>query len=546
MPMRDTSTRTVSPPARRRVPTIVPCVVAAGLGVAAFATAPNGEPQAPAAPYDEPWRPQFHFTPERNFMNDPNGLVHFDGEYHLFYQYNPQGTEWGHMSWGHAVSRDLVRWTHLPVAIPEYEWMVFSGSAVVDQENTSGLCADEGARTPCLVAVYTAHSDTRQHQNLAYSRDRGRTWVRYSGNPVLDLGMKDFRDPKVMRDAERNRWVMAVALPNEHKVRFFGSTDLRKWDTLSDFGPAGATGGQWECPDLLRLPVENMPGQSRWVLMVSINPGAPYGGSAVQYFVGDFDGTRFVAEGETSLPTWADHGMDFYAAQSWADLPAAHDRPVWIGWISNWEYANVEPTATWRGAQSVPRTLALRRSGDRFRLVQQPVGAIASLRDAAFMLTQRPIPTTGPVVVEGLTGDTLDIEATFEAGRAAEFGLLVRRSATEETVVGYDTQAKQLFVDRQRSGRSDFRKGLPERHAAPLVLPANGRLTLRVLVDRSSVEVFADGGVAAITDRVYPSPDSREVALFSRGASARLVDLKAWTMRSAWAPEGTPASSPRP
>ncbi|WP_281262293.1 GH32 C-terminal domain-containing protein [Saccharothrix carnea] len=255
---------------------------------------------APAAPAIETYRPQFHFTPERNWMNDPNGLVHHKGEYHLFYQHNPNGNSWGDMSWGHAVSRDLVHWEELPVAIShDDEEMVFSGSAVVDHANTSGFgTADE----PAMVAVYTSSLKIggRQAQSLAYSTDRGRTWTKYADNPVLDIGSTEFRDPEVQWYEPTRSWLMAVALATERKIRFYSSKDLKSWEPLSDFGPAGATGGVWECPDLFPLPVDGDPGKTKWVLVVSINPGGIAGGSAAQYFVGDFDGTRFTADDDGS------------------------------------------------------------------------------------------------------------------------------------------------------------------------------------------------------------------------------------------------------
>ncbi len=248
------------------------------------------------APYTERYRPQFHFSPAENWMNDPNGLVYYDGEYHLFYQYNPFGDTWGHMSWGHAVSRDLVRWEERPVALAEADSvMIFSGSAVVDWNNTSGF-GTEGE--PPLVAVYTGHhvSGRNQAQYLAYSTDAGRTWAKYTGNPVLDVGMKDFRDPKVFWYEPEEKWVMVVARSLDYRVSFYGSDDLKAWTHLSDFGPAAATGGIWECPDLFELPVDGDPDDTRWVLIVNLNPGGPAGGSAGQYFLGHFDGTAFVPD----------------------------------------------------------------------------------------------------------------------------------------------------------------------------------------------------------------------------------------------------------
>jgi sucrose-6-phosphate hydrolase SacC (GH32 family) len=243
---------------------------------------------------NEPFRPRFHFTPERNWMNDPNGMVYYEGEYHLFYQYNPFGNKWGHMSWGHAVSKDLVRWEHLPVALQEENGvMIFSGSAVIDWKNTSGFGKDG---KPPMVAIYTGHRDKHQDQQIAYSNDRGRTWTKYEKNPVLDIGLADFRDPKVFWHEPTSRWVMVVAIPVERKVHLYASKDLKSWEKLSDFGPAGAVSGIWECPDLFPVPVEGARGTTKWMLIVNVGSDAPAGGSGCQYFVGDFDGTRFVAD----------------------------------------------------------------------------------------------------------------------------------------------------------------------------------------------------------------------------------------------------------
>jgi sucrose-6-phosphate hydrolase SacC (GH32 family) len=256
---------------------VLVAVALAGLGT--FPTHAGG-------PGREPWRPQFHFTPAKNWTNDPNGMVFYDGEYHLFYQYNPLGDKWGHMSWGHAVSRDLVRWEHLPVALREGDdVMIFSGSAVVDWNNTSGFGKDG---KPPLVAIYTGHYTKKPLQNhhIAFSTDRGRTWTKFQGNPVLGIGDRDFRDPKVFWHDATKRWVMAVAWPTKRKVRFYASPDFQRWTHLSDFGPAGATAGIWECPDLFPVDLEKQKGTRKWVLVVNVGSGAPAGGSGCQYFVG--------------------------------------------------------------------------------------------------------------------------------------------------------------------------------------------------------------------------------------------------------------------
>src|SRR5271167_4986195 len=261
--------------------------------------------------YDEPWRPQFHFTPPKNFMNDPNGLVYYKGEYHLFYQYNPQGTEWGHMSWGHAVSADMLHWKNLPVAIPEEagQYMIYSGSAVVDWHNASGLCASPDAQDPsCLIAIYTAAGTNVQSQHLAFSNDRGRTWTNYPGNPIADLKQPDFRDPKVFWYEAEKKWVMVAVLADERKAVFFDSRDLKNWTFRSSFEIEGNDKGQWECPDLFELTVDGKTKNKKWVLIVNRNPGAPAGGTGTRYFVGSFDGTHFVNEPPAAQELWADYG----------------------------------------------------------------------------------------------------------------------------------------------------------------------------------------------------------------------------------------------
>jgi len=482
----------------------------------------------PSSPAD-PWRPLYHFTPPRNFMNDPNGLVQLGGEYHLFYQHNPEGDVWGHMSWGHATSPDMLRWTDRPVALREEGGvMVFSGSAVHDGRNTSGLCG--GHSRTCLVAIYTGHGHDLQTQNLAASLDSGRTWHKFAGNPVLDIGARDFRDPKVFWHEPTGRWVMVVALSTEKKVRFYASPDLRRWEALGDFGPAGATGGVWECPDLFELPVEGQPGRTRWVLDVDVGGGAPAGGTGGQYFVGDFDGRRFRSDSPPDTPPrWVDFGRDFYASQSFSDLPEGDGRRIWMAWLSNWDYAKVEPTSPWRGMQSVPREVRLVPAGDGVVLAQQPIREIATLRGTPWAV--EPGGITGRRVLP-FTGDALEIEAELRPGTAKAFGLAVRVGGGEETLVGYEAASARLFVDRMRSGRSDFYRAFAGRHSGPLA-PENGVIRLRILVDRSSVEVFGGDGRAVISDRIFPRADSRGVALFAEGGTAELAALRAWPLVTA-------------
>jgi fructan beta-fructosidase len=492
---------------------------------------------APKDSYDENYRPQFHFTPAKNWMNDPNGPIFYKGEYHLFYQYNPFGNDWGHMSWGHAVSRDLVHWQHLPVAIPEENGvMIFSGSTVVDWHNSSGFCRPSGVGdVSCLVAIYAGHTSTLQTQNVAYSNDNGRTWTKYLGNPVIDLHLKDFRDPKVFWHEATHKWVMVAALSPEHKLRFFGSNDLKHWTALSDFGPVGAIGGVWECPDLFPLPVEGEMGKSRWVLNVNLNPGGIQGGSGNQYFVGNFDGTKFTAENPEGKTLWADWGRDFYASTSFSDIPAADGRRIWLGWLGNWDYAANVPTFPWRGVQTFPRELKLRRFADGIRMVQEPVAELAGLRGKQVSFAgQNIVEANRALQAKGVRGETLEIMAEIDLGSAAEFGFKVRKGEKEETLVGVDAKESKLFVDRTRSGNVGFSDKFAGRHAGPLSMVRGKNVKLRIFVDRSSVEVFANDGETVITDGIFPARTSDGLEVYSQGGEARVVKMEIWNLNSAW------------
>lgn len=488
---------------------------------------------AQTATYKEPYRPQFHFSPAVNWTNDPNGLVYHDGEWHLFYQFNPFGDLWGHMSWGHAVSEDLFRWKHLDVAIPEDgDVMAFSGSAVVDRLNTTGF--GRGGEAP-IVAIYTSRTEADQTQSIAYSLDRGRTWTQYGGNPVLDAEDPGFRDPKVFWHEPTRHWVMAVVLANQRKVSLYRSPDLKTWAHLSDFGPEGAHPvSNWECPDLFELPVEGEPGETRWILQVDSGMGHPWLGSGCQYFVGSFDGTRFTNENPPETALWLDWGRDFYAAQSYSDVPADDGRRIVIGWISNWMYARDKPTSPWRGAQSLPRELRLRRFPEGLRLVQLPVREIESLRETRFSLSRAGITETNERIADaGFQGEKLDILAVIEPGSAQEVGLRVLQGKEEETLVGYTASPAEVYVDRRKSGDVDFHATFPGRHSARL-REEDGRIEMRIIVDRSVVEVFAGGGRVAITDRVFPHPDSTGLSLYSLGGEAHVDELEVWKLRSAW------------
>lgn len=483
--------------------------------------------------YQEPFRPQFHFSPIKNWTNDPNGPVFYKGEYHLFYQYNPFGEVWGHMSWGHAVSPDMVHWRELPVALMEENGiMIFSGSVVVDWKNTSGLCQRTDSDDPsCLIAIYTGRTPTRQTQNIAFSNDRGRTWTKYKGNPVIDLDMQDFRDPKVFWHDPSGKWIMVTVLAREKKVRFFASSNLKTWNMLSDFGPEGAAGGVWECPDLFPLQAQNDPKQMRWVLSVNINPGAIAGGSGNQYFIGWFDGNRFTPDDAGSGPLWVDYGKDFYASTSFSDIPASDGRRIWMGWLTNWQYANVEPTSPWRGAQSIPRALSLRRVDGATRLIQEPIAELKELRGEHLHIKTHNVAEANRLL-QSFHSDCYEIIAELESSSASELGFEVRKGATEETLVGYDAGRGELFIDRTKSGQVGFSKDFPGRHAGPA--KGGKQVRMHLFVDRSSVELFGNHGTTVISDRIFPSPDSNGLELFANGSDTKIRSLDIWIIRSAW------------
>ena len=485
--------------------------------------------------YDEPWRPQFHFTPPKNFMNDPNGLVFYKGEYHLFYQYNPEGPEWGHMSWGHAVSADMLHWKNLPVAIPEAvgQYMIYSGSAVVDGHNASGLCTDR-ADPSCLIAIYTAAGTNLQRQNLAVSNDRGRTWTNYSGNPIADLKQPDFRDPKVIWYEAEKKWVMVAVLADERKAVFFDSKDLKTWVQRGSFESATGEKGQWECPDLFELAVDGDRKNKKWVLVINRNPGAPAGGTGTRYFVGRFDGARFVNETPDAQQLWADYGKDFYATNSFADLPAKDGRRIWMGWIGNWQYANREPTVDWRGAQSLPRELSLSRFPDGIRLVQKPISETQSLRERKLLELSNVSASaaTQAMHMANVRGDTIEIEAEFAPGDTKESGFRLRKGASEETVLGFMPESKEVFVDRTRSGDVAFAPEFPGRHK--MTVRESSKIKLHVFLDRSSLEVFVNDGEVVLTDRIYPSRSSDGIELYSDGQKGKVLSLSIWKLGSIW------------
>ncbi len=474
--------------------------------------------------YQEPWRPQFHFTPPIHWTNDPNGLVYYKGEYHLFYQYNPMGIRWGHMSWGHAMSRDLLHWQHLPLAIEEgKEVMIFSGTCVVDEQNTSGLGKD--GKLP-MVAIYTGHQEgVNQSQHLAYSLDQGRTWTKYDKNPILDLGKRDFRDPKVFWYAPHKKWVMAVVLPIEKQIQFYSSPDLKSWSLMSSFGPAGDVTGIWECPDLFEVPVAGQPGQTKWVLMHSPSP-------LMQYFVGSFDGNRFTADNPVDKVYRPDYGPDYYAAIVYNHLPK-NTGPFSIGWVNNWNYANDIPVSPWRGAFSIPRKLSLVKEGKDWILQQEPIPALNSLREPLLEL-KGSTPVNGNKLLP-VAGTTIELQVKWKINGTKNAGIILAQSKDKGFKVGYNAEKGLLYLD-----RSAFGNTVPNQNFAALsywetpYTPQGDSISLRVFIDRSIVEVYADNGRRVMTAQIFPGPAQKGISLFSEGAATAFEDLRVYTLKTAW------------
>lgn len=460
------------------------------------------------------YRNAYHFSPQKNWMNDPNGMVYFKGEYHLFYQHHPFGTTWGPMHWGHAVSNDLVSWEELPIALaPDEHGTIFSGSAVVDWNNSSGFF-DEGSG---LVAIFTHHHDVPgaqqmiQYQSLAYSKDEGRTWTKYEGNPVLRHdSYVDFRDPKVFWHEPSSQWVMIVACGQT--VCLYRSSNLKEWVFASEFGEGiGFHDGVWECPDLFPLTTED--NEIRWVMLVSIGDDSAFvEGSRTQYFIGDFDGTAFIPDRRSKGDVrWLDYGRDNYAGVSWSDIPAADGRRLFIGWMSNWKYANLTPTDSWRGAMTLVRELKLEMLEGEIIVTQQPIREIEEYRHEVLSLRDIAVDEAA-VRLAAVRLENFEILVRFDP--TSSLGLKVRAGLGQETLVGWDARLAEVYVDRSRSGQADFHKDFPGKHAAPLKTPGS-MLELRIFVDRSSVELFADRGQAVITDLIYPDAASMGITVFA-------------------------------
>lgn len=461
----------------------------------------------------ELYRPKYHFTPKAQWMNDPNGMVYLNGKYHLFFQYNPDSTIWGPMHWAHAISKDMIHWAEQPIALyPDSLGTIFSGSAVIDKDNTAGFGKD------AMVAIFTHHNKTiedqktgrHQYQSLAYSLDEGATWTKYSGNPVLpNPGIWDFRDPKVMWHAASGKWIMTLA--TKDRITFYSSQNLKAWNKESEFGAQlGAHGGVWECPDLFPLELN---GKTHWVLLVSINPGGPNGGSATQYFTGDFDGHTFKPDSQKQK--WMDYGTDNYAGVTFSNTGK---RKTLIGWMNNWNYANLVPTGLWRGATTLPRDLGLQRIEEEIYLTSTPVGELSKLEKEVFISKH----------LKGI--DSLDLSTALKDGECfkieievtspGDFSIELGDGKSQKIIAGFE-EGKGYFIDRRKAGISKFEQSFAKKHFSPRISKLEKK-NLILYFDVASIELFADQGCSVMTDVFFPEQKNTSMVL----KSAKKIDLR--------------------
>lgn len=501
----------------------------------------SGSAGASVALYSEPYRPQIHFSPASGWMNDPNGMVYYEGEYHLFFQHNPDASVWGPMHWGHAVSTDLVHWQQLPIALyPDSLGYIFSGSAVVDRENTSGFGTSEN---PPLIAFFTYHNPDLQQakevevesQAIAYSTDKGRTWTKYAGNPVIENpGIPDFRDPKVIWHEPTRQWIAALASGQE--IRLYASGDCKNWTYLSAFGGGrGSHDGVWECPDLFPLRV-NGSDETKWVLTVNINPGGPSGGSATQYFVGDFDGRQFTSDQQKTL--WADYGRDNYAGVTWSDAPGG--RRIFMGWMNNWQYAGDKPTRVWSGAVTFPRELGLDKVENMYLLTSLPVDELSVIRGETLRVENQKVDRVYPL--SGLCSFAkapVELKLTFDQSQntqmsfASRYGVKLKNKKGEYISVGYDNIEKFFYVDRTNAAGEVFSDKFASTHLIPYIVNTP-RVEWRLLIDVASLEFFTAGGRVAVTDVFYPSEPFDQIEVFTENGLITLVEGSVTELKSIW------------
>lgn len=462
---------------------------------------------------EQMYRPHFHFTPKKGWMNDPNGMFFANGYYHLFYQHYPDGNKWGPMHWGHAISKDLIKWEEQPIALyPDKDKYIFSGSAVVDTQNTSGLGTGKAAP---IVAIYTLHDMTKEkagkidveQQDIAFSNDNGFTWQKFEeGNPVVkNPGIRDFRDPKVSWDETHKQWIMALAA--QDRIHFYKSSNLKDWEFASEFGKnIGAHGGVWECPDFFEIKVEGTK-ETKWVLIVNLNPGGPNGGSGVQYFVGDFDGktftmdTTFAERVNNEKAVWADYGKDNYAGVTWNNVPTSDGRRLFIGWMSNWEYAQQVPTTTWRSSTTIPRELKLVKKENHYNLVSTPVKEINNYVSKTIKTKSK----TGKGTLNLIESGKVDLTQTvvsldLKNLKQEDYTFTLSNANGESLSFGLNNKENYLFIDRSKAGITDFSDKFALPVSKAFLEGSQKSAAFKIILDKTSIEIFYNNGEKVMTE----------------------------------------------
>ncbi|MCG9791364.1 glycoside hydrolase family 32 protein [Flavobacterium algicola] len=464
----------------------------------------------------ELYRPNFHFTPEKGWMNDPNGMFYYNGYYHLFFQYYPDGNVWGPMHWGHAISTDMISWTEKPIAIyPDEKGYIFSGSAVVDINNTSGFGT---LKNPPIIAMFTYHNMEKekagdiktQSQAIAYSLDEGMTWTKYEANPVIENpNIKDFRDPKMTWDAIHKQWLMVLAAGD--KTMFYTSQNLKEWTLQSDFGSdVGAHGGVWECPDFFPLAIEGSD-EYKWVLLLSINPGGPNGGSATQYFVGDFDGKKFKLDpsftedikGDKGV--WIDYGRDNYAGVTFSNVSEVDGRKLFLGWMSNWNYAQKVPTETWRSSMTVARELVLIKDKEHYSVSSRPVKELQNYVGKTIKKEALKIDKETIIIDKSLLNlASMDVRFTLKNLKDDTYTFSLSNDANNTIQFGINKKDKYFFVDRTKSGNLAFSDLFANAISKAPITEDFNAIDVRVIVDKTSIEIFYNNGKTVMTETFFP------------------------------------------
>lgn len=468
----------------------------------------------------EKYRPTYHHTPLYGWMNDPNGMFYKDGAWHLYYQHNPYGSKWQNMTWGHSSSTDLVHWTHHPEAIrPDGLGTIFSGNSVIDHDNTAGFGAGE------VITLYTS-CDKSQVQSLAHSSDNGMTFTKYPGNPVI-VTPNEARDPNIFRNSGINKWNLVLAGAMDHEMHIFSSPDLKEWTYESSFGKGyGAQDGVWECPDLFQLDVPGT-NEKKWVLLCNLNPGGKFGGSATQYFIGEFDGKKFTSDYAPEDTLWMDFGKDHYATVTWSDAPEG--RRTAIGWMSNWQYANEVPTKQFRSANTLPRDLSLFHSPEgKLLLASKPAKELADMRGEArsygrFSVSQKGRTFRLP------DGKGMEIVMDYSLNAKSDVSLTLSNANGDKVIMTIDAKDMTFTMDRTKSGEVSFSRHFPAVTVAPLSKDAPAG-TIRIFIDSSSIEAFDSEGRFAMTNLVFPTQSYSTITVKGKG-KGKIKKLNAYKIK---------------